>query len=112
MAGREQVSKNIKRYVFPYSSMQVSWSEKFLMLPVDFFQDETVMSLNPAELKFYLACCANKETQQMQSCLRHTLTTYRNLLELDLTDEDIKFYSYPQKRLRPDHDYFVSIPVF
>ena len=73
-------------------------SRNFAMIPPDLLEAEEFQALGHAARLFYITICVHVATEEQRSCCYQTLMAYRDILKLDMSDEDVKYATWGNRR--------------
>ena len=82
-------------------------SGRFLMLTPELLESKEFQKLSYAARSLYITLCVHKETEIQRLCLKKALEEYNEILNLGWSDTQILEESYPNKRTKYTHNYFV-----
>lgn len=84
-------------------------SGKFSMVTPELLEHDGFQNLSYGAQMFYIVLLTHKETDQQRSCLFATLKEYNEILNLGMTDVDIRTEATPNARSgNYSHGYFVA----
>lgn len=70
----------------------------FAMIPPDLYEAQAFQELSHAARNFYVLLAVNATSQAQKQCLYQTLKAYNDILQLGMSEEDVKYATWGNKR--------------
>jgi len=91
------MSKKEKPNIPPYL-YENEIGRNFAMIPPDLFESEKFQGLTHAGRLFYILLATHTATEIQKSCLYETLKEYNEIMNLGISNDDIKYMTWGNKR--------------